>query len=359
MDRAGAHRVRRAASARHVGRRRSGAAARPRFALRTLVTVCGVALVAGVGTGAAADRVGEPVAVGTRPLPTALPLLSAAGVAAAPGASDGSILVPDRDGAPPRASSPGTPAPGRASGAERGAGGVDPEGEVGGPDVVGNRPDGTLGDGPEEEADVVPSPPSDADAGTDAEGLTGEDRAAGVLAAAVPPQASGALHVVAGEEPAPHDAARVVPVRVEVEQGLAVDPEAFAVTVMEILNDPRGWGGDGSVVFARTEGAAPVRVTLASPRTVDALCAPLRTVSLYSCGRGGVAALNAMRWVEGSPEFDDMTSYRQYLVNHEVGHLLGHQHVGCPGEGLPAPIMQQQTIAVAPCVPNGWPFPDG
>jgi len=143
-----------------------------------------------------------------------------------------------------------------------------------------------------------------------------------------------------------------------VEAGLDIDPVAFAATVMATLNDPRGWGADGSVSFARTDGEAQVRVVLASPDTVDDMCAPLNTRGIYSCGRYGHAALNHTRWVSGADEFTDMTQYRQYLVNHEVGHLLGRQHVQCPAAGQVAPIMQQQTISVAPCLPNGWPFPD-
>ena len=192
----------------------------------------------------------------------------------------------------------------------------------------------------------------------DAAGLTAADRAAGLTSLAEPTSASGELVIVPGGEPAPNPAADVRTVRVEVEAGLDIDPVAFAATVMATLNDPRGWGADGSVSFARTDGEAQVRVVLASPDTVDDMCAPLNTRGIYSCGRYGHAALNHTRWVSGADEFTDMTQYRQYLVNHEVGHLLGRQHVQCPAAGQVAPIMQQQTISVAPCLPNGWPFPD-
>ena len=46
---------------------------------------------------------------------------------------------------------------------------------------------------------------------------------------------------------------------------------------MATLNDPRSWGRGRSTSFARTDGDAEMRVLLASPKTVDALCAPLRT----------------------------------------------------------------------------------
>lgn len=191
-----------------------------------------------------------------------------------------------------------------------------------------------------------------------ADGVTLASRRAGLLSAEVPFSASGSLVVVPGSDPAPHPERSVRTVRVEFEEGLDVDGEAFAHFVMATLNDPRGWGGDGSLSFARTDGAAEIRVVLASPAKVDAMCAPLNTRSIYSCGRYGHAAINYTRWVEATDEFTDFTQYRQYVINHEVGHLLWHQHTSCPAEGALAPIMQQQSIRVAPCLPNAWPFPD-
>ena len=192
----------------------------------------------------------------------------------------------------------------------------------------------------------------------DAMGLTFADRQAGLLSVATPASASGELVVVPGSAAAPFPDRAVRSVRVEVEAGLDVDPALFALTVMATLNDPRSWGGDGSMSFARTDGEAELRVVLASAALTDVLCAPLATDAIYSCGLSGRAVLNYGRWVRATPEFADRTVYRQYLVNHEVGHLLGHGHVACPTPGAVAPVMQQQTIAVAPCVVNGWPLPD-
>lgn len=192
----------------------------------------------------------------------------------------------------------------------------------------------------------------------DADGLTLADRQAGLLTARVPTAGDGALVVVPGVVAAPHPDLPVRTVRVEVEAGLDVDPVLFARTVMDILNDPRGWGGDGSVSFARTDGEADLRVVLASPDLVDQMCAPLRTAGVTSCGRNGHAALNHTRWVQAADGFTDRSEYRRYQVNHEVGHLLGHPHTTCPGAGLPAPVMQQQTYGLDGCLANGWPFPE-
>jgi len=188
-------------------------------------------------------------------------------------------------------------------------------------------------------------------------GLTVQDVAAGLLSPEVVETGAGTFGVVPGIDPGPGTGA-VRTVRVEVEDGLLVDGPAFAATVMATLNDPRGWGADGSLSFARTDGDAELRVLLASPTTVDDLCAPLETEGQVSCGTRGRAVLNVRRWVLATQEYGvDKTGYRQYLVNHEVGHLLGHGHETCRGAGQPAPLMQQQSYRAAPCVPSSWPYP--
>jgi hypothetical protein len=187
------------------------------------------------------------------------------------------------------------------------------------------------------------------------------DALAGVLPGDVPRALTGDLVVVAGSSPAP-GSGTPKRVRVEVERGLPVNPDVFAAFVMATLNDARGWGAQGAVTFERTGGDADIRVVLASAATVDAMCAPLRTNGKWSCGRYGHAALNADRWVHGAEAFNeatggDLLAYRQYLVNHEVGHLLGHPHEHCPAAGAPAPVMVQQSITLEGCRPNGWPYP--
>jgi hypothetical protein len=163
--------------------------------------------------------------------------------------------------------------------------------------------------------------------------------------------------VAPGSVPAP-GGGEVRTVRVEVEQGLPVDRDVFAAFVLTTLNDPRGWGHGGTMTFARTDGDAPITVTLASPASASRLCADVEGGGPLSCRTAGRAVLTFQRWVDGTDEYaDNLTGYRRYLVNHEVGHVLGHGHEQCPGPGLPAPVMQQQTLGLRGCTQNPWPYP--
>ncbi|HSK17147.1 MAG TPA: DUF3152 domain-containing protein [Gaiellaceae bacterium] len=173
----------------------------------------------------------------------------------------------------------------------------------------------------------------------------------------ISPGAAGELRVVPGRS-ARSGAGPVLRYAVEVEGGLRVDPGGFALRVDEVLAHPRGWGGTDRVSFRRvSSGPFDFRVTLASPETTDRLCAPLETRARLSCARDGRAVLNALRWEQGAQAFGgDLARYRAYLVNHEVGHLLGHGHRGCPAPGVRAPVMMQQTKGVGACRANPLPL---
>ncbi len=185
------------------------------------------------------------------------------------------------------------------------------------------------------------------------------DLDAGVISSEVPRSGSGEYTVLDGDvEAADPDAHRVIDVQVEAEDDLDLDLEAFGNFVIETLNDERGWSSQDPVSFARTDSDPDFRVVLATPESIDENCAPLDTAGYYSCANMGVAWLNADRWTEGADAFNDaggdLTSYRQYLVNHEVGHLLGYGHEQCPAPGQNAPVMLQQSMFMQGCEPNGW-----
>lgn len=186
---------------------------------------------------------------------------------------------------------------------------------------------------------------------------------AGILPGDVPWTGSGTMITVSGTVDAPNPERRVVNVLVRVESDLPVDPDIFATYVLATLNDPRGWGEQDNVSFARTDDPASADVTLnlSSPTTTDRFCASAGTSGYTSCGLTTSVNLNANRWVYGADAFTEaggtLTEYHEYLVNHEFGHFLGHGHVSCPAVGTLAPTMLQQTLRLEGCISNGWPNP--
>jgi hypothetical protein len=157
-------------------------------------------------------------------------------------------------------------------------------------------------------------------------------------------------------------AGRLLRYRVVVETGIGnVDVAAFAAEVTATLGDPRGWTGTGQTRLQRVGRQEPADfvVHLATPATREELCRSSGD-RYTSCRRDDLVVVNVARWAHGAAAVGgDLQTYRQYVVNHEVGHRLGHGHERCPGPGRPAPVMQQQTLGLHGCRPQAWPLRDG
>lgn len=150
---------------------------------------------------------------------------------------------------------------------------------------------------------------------------------------------------------------------VQVETGAGQDAQDFAAEVDATLADPASWTGQGRWSLQRVSANdADFVIRLATPATVDKVCATvgLNTRGYVSCRAGNFVMLNLDRWLTAIPDYDgDVALYRKYVVNHEVGHRLGYNHVACPGPGRLAPVMQQQTFGLDGCRANGSPYVEG
>ena len=175
----------------------------------------------------------------------------------------------------------------------------------------------------------------------------------------------------------------VFPFTVEIEDGVEVTggAEGFAADVERILRDPRSWIADGQHGFQRVDdpARARLRITLTSQLTTRELCGWTIQFegSCFSGRHGNRVVINTARWVRGAVSFDgSLVEYKQYVINHEVGHGLGYKHKPCPEHGALAPVMMQQSWSTSNdylaalgtdrvvadgkvCRPNAWPYPTG
>ncbi len=176
--------------------------------------------------------------------------------------------------------------------------------------------------------------------------------ASSACASAPPPAASPTF-------PTPSPSESTLTARVTYRVEVRTDVTDFEDVVTSTLADPRGWQGAGFSLIRTAD--APYVIVLAEPEEIDRLCLPYETYGLYSCQNGPVVALNADRWRSATPQWTgDLATYRQMLVNHEVGHLLGQRHPPrpqCPVPGEPALVMSQQSTELDGCRPNPWPLP--
>lgn len=173
---------------------------------------------------------------------------------------------------------------------------------------------------------------------------------------------SGEWTTAEGETDEVGDDGQRLAYHVAVEDDIELDVDEFADEVDRILGEEdRGWtaGGDWRLRRADPEDPADFTIFLSSPVTTASQCSS-PSPAYYSCRSGDNVIINAERWIDAVDFWpEDRVVYREYLINHEVGHRLGHGHVVCPGEGEPSPVMAQQTVELRGCEPNGWPYLDG
>jgi hypothetical protein len=192
------------------------------------------------------------------------------------------------------------------------------------------------------------------------------------LAGQVPAAGSGSFAFASGRGAAAGRSGILRRYRVAVEEGAGEDITAFAATVETALMDPdRGWTAGGGLRLQRVPNgsAHDFTVYLATPNTAVDMCAAggvdirIDGQPYTSCRAPGKVIINLERWRRSVNHFVDgevpLAVYRDYVINHEVGHELGYGHERCPGNGRPAPVMMQQTLFLDGCEANSWPYLDG
>ncbi|MDJ0395207.1 DUF3152 domain-containing protein [Rhodococcus sp. G-MC3] len=169
-------------------------------------------------------------------------------------------------------------------------------------------------------------------------------------------QGAGTWHLVPGmSDQVGQGTERVFTYSVEVEDGVDTagfgGDESFGRLVDETLRNPKSWTNDPRFAFRRIDQGEPdFRISLTSQMSIRQACGYdiQLEVSCYNPGIGRVV-LNEPRWVRGAVAFQgDIGSYRQYQINHEVGHAIGYQqHQPCEIDGGLAPVMMQQSFGTS------------
>ncbi|XMN06574.1 DUF3152 domain-containing protein [Streptomyces griseobrunneus] len=217
-------------------------------------------------------------------------------------------------------------------------------------------------------SDARPTPEQPASKPPEVKPLSYAERMAQPVPLAADLKATGKFEAVPGLAKAPGEGQKHR-YRIDVEKGLSLDAGLFAEAVQKTLNDDRSWAHNGAMTFERISSGKPdFVITLASPGTTGDWCAKSgldTTIDNVSCDSASTdrVMINAYRWAQGSATFgpEKLLAYRQMLINHEVGHRLGYNHVSCRTPGALAPVMQQQTksldIEGIKCKPNPWVHP--
>lgn len=144
-------------------------------------------------------------------------------------------------------------------------------------------------------------------------------------------------------------------------QGVTI--EEFAAKVAKILGDPRGWRKYG-YHFVQTTADRALHIHLETAEDADKLCA--RGLSCWRPALNDIV-IHLGNWMGGSASRLPLDRYRNYVINHEVGHALGLPHRKCPAAecarrgmaSCPASIMQQMTRGpahISPCIEADWPL---
>jgi hypothetical protein len=226
--------------------------------------------------------------------------------------------------------------------------------------------------------------------------LDDEDILAGLTSLEYPYEGERTFSVVPGGTNANPDGPPVRWVSIEIEDGLSLDPEQVARFVMDQLRDPRGWGANHRLQYARTEGVADYRVVFASPLTAAVMCgdvvprdpdasaspsgsptpaaadgagaviatpsstpsaSPSPSSAAATCQERGIIAISVYDWAAGLDRFGSArTDSRTYQLMHELGLLAGNEVEKCSSG--PASVMVDQRMLGEKCTTNPWPFPD-
>lgn len=118
---------------------------------------------------------------------------------------------------------------------------------------------------------------------------------------------------------------------------------------LSVINDDRSWGPK----WLPTESTAKADWTVSMESNIG----PLSLT--YMAVQPRHTSFNLKNWTLVPKPLQGLYSvkdYRTYVINHELGHVLGHDHASLSEPTLEAPIMIQQTKGLKGFSKNIWPL---
>ncbi len=150
---------------------------------------------------------------------------------------------------------------------------------------------------------------------------------------------------------------RIVPYMIDTRGNVEIPEQQFAERVHTILADPRGWSRLG-VQFERVEAGGEFTIVLSQVTHVPSFGPPCDAE--FNCKVGDFVVVNEDRWLLATQPWNNaggnVPNYQHLVINHELGHWLGHDHPACPGIGGASPVMMQQSIDLGGCKFSAWPL---
>ena len=132
--------------------------------------------------------------------------------------------------------------------------------------------------------------------------------------------------------------------------------DIFRNEVNNILNHPKGWTYLG-YKFNYDNKGIPIR--LVSKEYIEKNIGNGELSYFDSRPQSYGIYINYNNWMGNSKSSLPIERYRHYVINHEMGHALGYDHVKCCGPGNKGSVMMQMSKGpnhIYPCIENEFPL---
>lgn len=138
--------------------------------------------------------------------------------------------------------------------------------------------------------------------------------------------------------------------KVSIDNNIKRSLKNFKKDIHNILSDKRSW----KVKFINDDMNYDFEIILSPAKKIGKICS-FKGLSCTDMSINKVY-INNYRWIKGSkPSKLSLKDYRIYLINHEVGHILGFGHI-TPSKGRKVPVMNQNTLGLKGGLPWMWPL---